>query len=173
MILSTEALTHQVIEQNVKVGDIVIDGTTGNGINTRFLATRVGNSGLVLSYATTRDNANATATSLFMSGLSERVNILGKNIDNNVYAEIGLQSQVSVAIFDYSQDAQNENECPQDYLDKIQLVLSRLTHSGIMIVKFSKVPIAWQNFSDNLLKADYNQSFYSDNRTIAYFIERI
>ena len=70
MIPSIETLAHQLIEQTVKVGDIVIDGTTANGINTRFLATRVGKSGKVLSYTATKDNANATAASLFMSGLS-------------------------------------------------------------------------------------------------------
>lgn len=134
MILTSNTFTHQLIEQTVRINDIVLDGTTANGINTRFLATRVGNAGKVLSYATTKDNANAAAASLFMSGLSDRVTLLGKTLDNQFINELGSQNQISFAIFDYSDDAKNVNDRPTDYLQQISYVLPR----GYSLLNLSK-----------------------------------
>ncbi len=171
MIPSIETLAHQLIEQTVKVGDIVIDGTTANGINTRFLATRVGKSGKVLSYTATKDNANATAASLFMSGLSERVTLLGKTLDRYFLQEIGSQSQASIGIFDYSDDAQNKNQYPNDYTDQINRVLPRLKHGGL--IKFQDIPTDWLAYLDTLIKADYAQATYRTKKETLFIIERI
>ncbi|GMA69293.1 hypothetical protein GCM10025879_05390 [Leuconostoc litchii] len=173
MIFTSNAFTHQLIEQTVKIGDIVIDGTTANGVNTRFLATRIGNSGKVLSYATTKDNANAAAASLFMSGLSDRVTLLGKTLDNQFLDELGPQNQVSVAIFDYSDDAQNSNDCPINYIEQVNHVLPRLTHSGLLIIKFTSTPVEWQQYNQNLLDADYSKASYLTKNIDTHIIERI
>ena len=173
MLPTTHNLVHQLIEQTVHVGDTTIDGTTANGINTRFLATRVGPTGRVLSYTATKDNANAAAASLFMSGLSERVTLLGKTIDRQFVTEVGPQSQARIAIFDYSQAAQNAADRPVDYLDQIDRVLPRLTHGGLLIVLFSETPADWQTYQKSLLKADYQQAAYLTEAAQAYLIERI
>lgn len=173
MIPTTHNLVHQLVEQTVQVGDVTIDGTTANGINTRFLATRVGQTGRVLSYTATKDNANATAASLFMSGLSERVTLLGKTIDRQFITELGAQSQARVAIFDYSVAAQNHRDQPADYLDQIDRVLPRLTHGGLLIVQFSQTPADWPSYQQTLLAADYKQAAYLTDTTHAYLIERI
>jgi len=173
MIPNSQAFSHELIEETVKVGDIVIDGTTSNGSNTRFLATRIGKSGQVISYTTTKDNANATAASLFMSGLLERVTLLSKNIDEQFITELGSNNQVSLAIFDYSEDAQNENNLPLDYLNQVNHVLPRLTHGGLLIIKFNHQPNSWHNFSDSLLSADYKQACYLTENITTYLIERI
>ncbi|WP_349532918.1 SAM-dependent methyltransferase [Leuconostoc citreum] len=173
MIPSIETLAHQLIEQTVKVGDIVIDGTTANGINTCFLATRVGKSGKVLSSTATKDNANATAASLFMSGLSERVTLLGKTLDRYFLQEIGSQSQASIGIFDYSDGAQNKNQYPNDYTDQINRVLPRLKHGGLMLIKFQDLPTDWLAYLDTLIKADYAQATYRTKKETLFIIERI
>jgi len=168
MLPTTHNVVHQLIEQTVHVGDTTIDGTTANGINTRFLATRVGPSGRVLSYTATKDNANAAAASLFMSGLSERVTLLGKTIDRQFITELGPQSQARIAIF-----AQNAADRPVDYLDQINHVLPRLTHGGLLIVLFSETPADWQTYQKSLLKAVYQQAAYLTEAAQAYLIERI
>lgn len=173
MLPTTHNFMHQLIEQTVQVGDVTVDGTTANGINTRFLATRVGQSGRVLSYTATKDNANAAAASLFMSGLSERVTLLGKTIDRQFTTELGHQTQARIAIFDYSSTAQNEQDRPIDYLDQIDRVLPRLTHGGLLIVQFSQTPSDWEDFRHTLLAADYKQAAYLTETTQAYLIERI
>lgn len=173
MIPTTQTFIHQLIEQAVHVGDIVVDATTANGINTRFLATRVGNTGRVISYTTTKDNANATAASLFMSGLSERVTLLSKTIDRQFIAELGLQNQARIVIFDYSSDAENSHDRPDDYLDQIDRVIPRLTHGGLLIIKFDDVPENWSVYSQSLLTADFQQATYKTNTTQTYLIERI
>ncbi|QEA59583.1 SAM-dependent methyltransferase [Leuconostoc koreense] len=173
MILTSNNFTHQLIEQTVKINDIVLDATTANGINTRFLATRVGNAGKVLSYATTKDNANAAAASLFMSGLSDRVTLLGKILDDQFIHELGSQNQISVAIFDYSDDAKNTDDRPADYLQQITSVLPRLTHGGLLIVKFDQVPEEWYEYKNNLLAADYSQASYITRLVQTDVIERV
>lgn len=173
MIPTTQTFIHQLIEQTIHVGDTVVDGTTANGINTRFLATRVGNTGRVLSYTATKDNANATAASLFMSGLSERVILLGKTIDRQFVTELGLQNQASIAIFDYSSDAENNYDQPDDYLDQIDRIMPRLTHGGLLLIKFNDVPNSWLDYCQNLLPADFKQASYQTDETQAYLIERI
>lgn len=173
MIPTTQTLVHQLIEQTVHVGDTVIDATTANGINTRFLATRVGTTGHVLSYTTTKDNANATAASLFMSGLSDRVTLLGKTIDSHFVTELGAQRQASMAIFDYSSDAQNNNDISENYLEQVDRILPRLTHGGLLIIKFNSMPIGLEDYMHNLIRADFKQATYITDTIQAHFITRI
>ncbi|WP_220740070.1 SAM-dependent methyltransferase [Leuconostoc miyukkimchii] len=173
MIPTTQTFVHQLIEQSVHVGDTVIDGTTANGTNTRFLATRVGSTGHVLSYAATKDNANATATSLFMSGLSDRVSILGKRIDDQFNTELDRQKQARIALFDYSSDAQNNHDVPINYTKQLDIVLPRLTHGGLLIVKFDTLPSDWRNYTNNLMIGDFNQAAYTTQTVQAFVIERI
>ena len=108
-----------------------------------------------------------------MSGLSERVTLLGKTIDRQFVTELGPQSQARIAIFDYSQAAQNAADRPVDYLDQIDRVLPRLTHGGLLIVLFSETPADWQTYQKSLLKADYQQAAYLTEADQAYLIERI
>ncbi len=130
MLPTTHNLVHQLIEQTVHVGDTTIDGTTANGINTRFLATRVGPSGRVLSYTATKDNANAAAASLFMSGLSERVTLLGKTIDRQFVTELGPQSQARIAIFDYSQ---RQSVCSSGHFHHMHFLLNLLCKTSFLL----------------------------------------
>lgn len=173
MIPSTNTFTHQIIEQNIKIGDLVLDGTTANGVNTRFLATRVGNEGHVLSYATTKDNANAAAASLFMSGLSERVTLLGHNLTQQLSTDMGERKQISIAIFDYSSDTENTNDKPPHFINQIDLVLPKLTHGGLLITKFNATPKDWLDYLSELIPEDFNQANYTASATQTFIIERI
>ncbi|MGO3499514.1 SAM-dependent methyltransferase [Leuconostoc falkenbergense] len=173
MIPSSNTFTHQIIEQNIKIGDLVLDGTTANDVNTRFLATRVGNEGHVLSYATTKDNANAAAASLFMSGLSERVTLLGHNLTQQLNTDMGERKQISIAIFDYSSDTENTNDKPPHFINQIDLVLPKLTHGGLLITKFNATPKDWLDYLSELIPEDFNQANYTASATQTFIIERI
>ncbi|MDI6552484.1 SAM-dependent methyltransferase [Leuconostoc falkenbergense] len=173
MISSSNTFTHQIIEQNIKIGDLVLDGTTANGVNTRFLATRVGNEGHVLSYATTKDNANAAAASLFMSGLSERVTLLGHNLTQQLSTDMGERKQINIAIFDYSSDTENTTDKPPHFINQIDLVLPKLTHGGLLITKFNATPKDWLDYLSELIPEDFNQANYTTSATQTFIIERI
>ena len=173
MIPSSNTFTHQIIEQNIKIGDLVLDGTTANGVNTRFLATRVGNEGHVLSYATTKDNANAADASLFMSGLSERVTLLGHNLTQQLSTDMGERKQISIAIFDYSSDTENTNDKPPHFINQIDLVLPKLTHGGLLITKFNATPKDWLDYLSELIPEDFSQANYTTSTTQTFVIERI
>lgn len=173
MLPSSHSFTHYIFEQIIQVGDTVIDATIANGDNTRFLATRVGATGHVISYALTKDNANSAVTSLFMSGLSERVTLLGKSLDSDFVQEMGAQVQASAIIFDYSDDVDNQDAQPNDYLNQIERTLLRLTHGGILIAKFNHVPENWQPFRESLLSADFKQALFQTDSISVFMIERV
>mgnify|MGYP003365970351 CR=1 FL=1 len=108
-----------------------------------------------------------------MSGLSERVTLLGKNIDSSYVTELGQKNQASIAIFDYSSDAQNNNDFSENYLEQIDRVLPRLTHGGLLIIKFNNTPISWQTYTRNLIRDDFKQATYITETVQAHIIERI
>ncbi|MBS9339228.1 SAM-dependent methyltransferase [Fructobacillus sp. M2-14] len=98
------------LEQHVSTGQIVIDGFAKEGQNTRFLASRVGKDGQVLSFHDTKEEANKTAASLFMVGLQDRATILNGGLsDASLKQELGHLTKVDLIVFDYMDDTVDED----------------------------------------------------------------
>ncbi|MCO0831636.1 SAM-dependent methyltransferase [Fructobacillus sp. W13] len=94
------------LEQHVKTNQLVIDGFAKEGQNTRFLASRVGKDGQVLSFHNTKEEANKTAASLFMAGLQERATIVnGALFEDTLKQELGRLTKVDRVVLDYMDDA--------------------------------------------------------------------
>jgi len=68
--LSVLSMAHQMIRERIQPGDIVIDATAGNGVDTRFLAELVGPRGVV--YAFDIQEAAITATRKRLEPLEEQ-----------------------------------------------------------------------------------------------------
>ncbi|CAH1850051.1 class I SAM-dependent methyltransferase [Convivina intestini] len=174
MILNSNTFCHQMIEDQVQVGDLVIDATTGNGNNTRFLASRVGSEGIVFSYHQSQQAANDTAASLLLTGLNERVIVYNSSFASQAQVPEHFKKQrASLAIFDYSSDADNQNQLEINYLNGIQRALNLLKHQGLLLVKFNTVPNDWEAFIDSLFAEDYQQARYQTNEITTFLIERI
>ncbi|MBS9334844.1 hypothetical protein LQZ24_02170 [Fructobacillus sp. M1-13] len=107
MAFSAEHFLQNFLENNVQTGMLVVDGRAGNGQKTRFLASRVGKDGMVLSFHKEREEANKTAASLFMAGLQERVTIENGQIsEESLTKELGRLTKVDLVLLDYSKNSQ-------------------------------------------------------------------
>lgn len=76
---SIQNLSHLTVDAYLKVGDLAIDATIKHGDITRFLASRVGEEGKVLAFSDQKTDIDDVATSLFLSGLHERVDLINQS----------------------------------------------------------------------------------------------
>ncbi|QGT98972.1 Putative rRNA methylase YtqB [Candidatus Syntrophocurvum alkaliphilum] len=78
MILGRNAvqLSHEIIKQTVKVGDIVVDATCGNGNDTLLLAKLVGNEGKVFAFDIQNAAIENTNLLLQKNNIANRVELI-------------------------------------------------------------------------------------------------
>jgi len=62
--ISLTTQVHQIIQQNLSTGELAIDATVGNGHDTLFLSSLVGNSGLVFGFDVQQQAIDATQEKL-------------------------------------------------------------------------------------------------------------
>ncbi|SCC04981.1 rRNA methyltransferase [Weissella bombi] len=67
------------LNEYLNPGDLAIDATIHHGDVTRFLASRVGDTGKLLAFSAKKDEIDDVATSLFLSGLNDRVDLINKD----------------------------------------------------------------------------------------------
>ena len=79
---SIQNLVQISLNEYLTPGDLAIDATIRHGDITRFLASRVGDAGKVLAFSDAKAEIDDVATSLFLSGLNERVDLISKNFAN-------------------------------------------------------------------------------------------
>ncbi|CAM4291806.1 rRNA methyltransferase [Weissella hellenica] len=70
------------LNEYLNPGDLAIDATIHHGDITRFLASRVGDTGKLLAFSEKKDEIDDVAASLFLSGLNERVDLINKDFTN-------------------------------------------------------------------------------------------
>ncbi len=75
MIERPTAAAHRVVSEVVKPGDLVVDGTAGNGHDTLFLARLVGESGRVLAFDVQEPAIISTRTRVDEAGVGEWVEL--------------------------------------------------------------------------------------------------
>lgn len=66
---------HQLLREHLKVGDLTIDATAGNGHDTRFLAQQVGESGQVIAIDVQESAIASTRRQLVEAALAERAHL--------------------------------------------------------------------------------------------------
>lgn len=67
------------LNEYLNPGDLAIDATIHRGDVTRFLASRVGDTGKLLAFSAKKDEIDDVAASLFLSGLNDRVDLINKD----------------------------------------------------------------------------------------------
>ena len=83
--------SHEIIKSVVEEGDIVIDATAGNGNDTAFLASLVGDKGKVYAFDIQERALKNTENKLREKGMLERVELIKdghQNIDLHVEQEV-------------------------------------------------------------------------------------
>ena len=74
--------TRYAIARAVRVGDVVVDATVGNGHDTALLARLVGRTGLVVGFDVQEQAISATQHRLDVQGLADRVTLLHRGHEN-------------------------------------------------------------------------------------------
>jgi len=125
---SVQKLAQITLDEAVQIGDLTIDATIKHGDITRFLASRVGDTGQVLSFSETKADIDDVATSLFLSGLHERVDLISKSY-TDIPAYLDPTTPVGAAVFQIS------NADDQDaLLNTIKLLLLNLKENGVILL---------------------------------------
>ncbi|WP_147532685.1 tRNA (mnm(5)s(2)U34)-methyltransferase [Bacillus marasmi] len=89
-----------LLEQAVGHGDIAVDGTLGNGHDTKFLAELVGDTGMVFGFDIQKEALEATTARLQESNLHERVMLFHKGHEETLQSiPPHYHGQVRGAIF--------------------------------------------------------------------------
>ncbi|CAK8053720.1 SAM-dependent methyltransferase [Eupransor demetentiae] len=171
MVPNSQAFSQELVDQNVSAGDYVLDLTPKSGRNSRLLAARVGDEGKVLSFHADADIANEIAASLLLSGLNDRVEIFGKQIDQNFALELG-HHQLALAMIDYSRDGGFNDDATSPLLQDCQIVMNHLKKQGLLIMKSNQAEPELNQFFDTLFEEDYQHAYYLSNGIHTYLLGR-
>lgn len=90
------SIAHKVISTVVTNGDVVVDGTAGNGKDTLFLAQLVGEEGTVFAFDIQEEALERTKDKLIKAGLISRVKLIQSGHETMEYY---VKSPVKAVIF--------------------------------------------------------------------------
>ncbi|CEQ12781.1 rRNA methylase [[Clostridium] sordellii] len=85
-----------LLEDVIELGDIVIDATMGNGYDTKYLAEKVGENGLVYSFDVQEEAIKSTRKKLEKSQLIDRVKLI---LDGHENMDSYITEGVSCVLF--------------------------------------------------------------------------
>jgi predicted methyltransferase len=91
--------TRSILEQVIQEGDTVVDATMGNGLDTLFLASRVGPAGTVLAYDVQEEALTRTRQRLEQEGCLEQVRLILKGHQTVAEELEQLTSPITAAMF--------------------------------------------------------------------------
>ncbi|CEQ10038.1 rRNA methylase [[Clostridium] sordellii] len=89
-------LNKVLLEDVIELGDIVIDATMGNGYDTKYLAEKVGENGLVYSFDVQEEAIKSTRKKLEKSQLIDRVKLI---LDGHENMDLYITEGVSCVLF--------------------------------------------------------------------------
>lgn len=123
----------RLIEKTVLPGETVIDATAGNGNDTLFLATHVGEDGHVYAFDIQQQALDATAERL--NDLNERVTLVldsHANIDKHVQGPIG-GAMFNLGYLPHSDDLSVITK-PDTTIEAIHKILGLLKKDGVITI---------------------------------------
>lgn len=88
--------SHEIIKNVVKAGDVVIDATAGNGNDTAFLASLVGEEGKVFAFDIQDKALENTESKLREKGLREQVELIKDGHEN---MDLYIKEEVKAVMF--------------------------------------------------------------------------
>lgn len=155
---SIQNLVQISLNEYLTPGDLAIDATICHGDITRFLASRVGDTGKVLAFSDTKSEIDDVATSLFLSGLNERVDLISKNFAN-IPAYLDPTHPVGAAIFQL-----DEKTPTTDVEAVVKSLLMVLKTDGLLCLLSEDdtllAPI--KNYLAKLPENSYSVAYYQD-----------
>ena len=155
---SIQNLVQISLNEYLAPGDVAIDATIRHGDITRFLASRVGDTGKVLSFSDSKSEIDDVAASLFLSGLNERVDLISKGF-TNIPAYLDPTEPIGAAIFQL-----DEQSIVTDVQTVIKSLLMVLKTDGLLCLlsEDSDSLLAIKSYLAKLPDTSYSVSYYQD-----------
>lgn len=125
---------HELLRGCLKLGDIALDGTMGNGNDTLFLAQCVGETGRVYAFDIQAAALAATREKLQQKQMLYRVDLIHSSHEN--IAQFVPQN-VAAAVFNFGylpRGDHNITTLPQSSLLAIQATLRLLKNNGLLVL---------------------------------------
>ncbi|WP_425448672.1 class I SAM-dependent methyltransferase [Dethiothermospora halolimnae] len=132
-IKATEIAKH-IIDLKVKEGDVVVDGTVGNGYDTLYLASKVGKCGKVYGFDVQQKAIDNTRDRLVENKLLNRVKLI-KDGHEKMFDYI--KEKVDLLIFNLGYLPKGDHSIitkPDTTISAIKQGLSLLNNNGILLV---------------------------------------
>jgi len=129
--------TRSLLEQVIQQGDIVVDATMGNGIDTCFLAKLVGPTGQVLAYDIQEEALLKTRTRLEQEGCLQQVKLFHKGhqlVEEELYS---LSSPIAGATFNLGYlpgGDKNIVTVPETTIEALRILARYLRKNGLITV---------------------------------------
>lgn len=127
-------LNKVLLEDVIKEGDIVIDATMGNGYDTKYLAEKVGENGLVYSFDVQEEAIKSTKKRLEKADLIDRVNLI---LDGHQNMDMYVNKEVSCVMFNLGYLPRTKHQVitkPETTLEAIKKSLELLKPNGIVSI---------------------------------------
>ncbi|MGL5558182.1 MAG: class I SAM-dependent methyltransferase [Paraclostridium dentum] len=127
-------LNKVLLEDVIKEGDIVIDATMGNGYDTKYLAEKVGENGLVYSFDVQEEAIKSTKKRLEKADLIDRVNLI---LDGHQNMDMYVNKEVSCVMFNLGYLPRVKHQVitkPETTLEAIKKSLELLKPNGIVSI---------------------------------------
>ena len=125
---STQNLAQIALNDYLVPGDLAIDATIRRGDITRFLASRVGDTGKVLAFSNVKNEIDDVAASLFLSGLHNRVELISKDF-SAVLNYLDPTHAVGAAMFQVDQTTNQDQ-----LLATVKMLLMVLKSNGMVLL---------------------------------------
>ncbi|MGK4117122.1 class I SAM-dependent methyltransferase [Lysinibacillus capsici] len=124
----------QLLKDNIKEGDTVVDATAGNGHDTLFLAQLVGDEGQVYAFDVQKEAVDATLLRLLDHGLEHRALVLNKG-----HEEVPqfVHKPVTAAIFNLGYLPGSNHDIitrPNTTIQAIENILKLLKVGGLIVL---------------------------------------
>lgn len=127
-------LNKVLLEDVIKEGDIVIDATMGNGYDTKYLAEKVGENGLVYSFDVQEEAIKSTKKRLEKAELIDRVNLI---LDGHQNMDRYVNEEVSCVMFNLGYLPRAKHQVitkPETTLEAIKKSLELLKPNGVVSI---------------------------------------
>ena len=127
-------LNKVLLEDVIKEGDIVIDATMGNGYDTKYLAEKVGENGLVYSFDVQEEAIKSTKKRLEKADLIDRVNLI---LDGHQNMDMYVNKEVSCVMFNLGYLPRAKHQVitkPETTVEAIKKSLELLKPNGIVSI---------------------------------------
>ncbi|UOQ46094.1 methyltransferase domain-containing protein [Halobacillus salinarum] len=129
---------HDLLKNTISKGDIVIDGTCGNGHDTAFLAQLVGSEGFVYGFDLQSQAITNTSSRVAQHGMDNRVELFHTSHSNlNKLIAEEHKGKIQGAIYNLGYLPGSDKTVittPEETVSSLQQLIELLNHGGMAVV---------------------------------------